>query len=59
MINTFKFPKESEINAISRIKTKLSLKDDSKNELLTVLFEDASNAICTYINKETLPSKLT
>ena len=49
MINTFNFPKESEINALNRIKIKLGLNDGNKDELLTVLFDDASNLVCTYI----------
>lgn len=58
MINTFNFPKESEINALNRIKIKLGLNDGNKDELLAVLFEDASNLICTYINSDVLPNKL-
>lgn len=58
MINTFNFPKESEINALNRIKIKLGLNDGNKDELLTVLFDDASNLICTYINSDVLPKKL-
>jgi hypothetical protein len=58
MINTFNFPKESEINALNRIKIKLGLNDGNKDELLTVLFDDASNLVCTYINSDVLPNKL-
>lgn len=58
MINTFNFPKESEINALNRIKIKLGLNDGNKDELLTVLFDDASNLVCTYINSDVLPKKL-
>lgn len=58
MINTFNFPKESEINALNRIKIKLGLNDGDKDELLTVLFDDASNLVCTYINSDVLPKKL-
>ena len=58
MINTFNFPKESEINALNRIKIKLGLNDGDKDELLTVLFDDASNLVCTYINSDVLPNKL-
>lgn len=58
MFNTFNFPKESEINALNRIKIKLGLNDGNKDELLTVLFDDASNLVCTYINSDVLPNKL-
>lgn len=58
MITTFNFPKESEINALNRVKIKLGLNDGSKDELLTVLFDDASNLICAYINSDVLPDKL-
>lgn len=58
MINTFNFPKQSEINALNRIKIKLGLNDGNKDELLTVLFDDASNLVCTYINSDVLPQKL-
>lgn len=58
MIATFNFPKESEINALNRIKIKLGLNDGNKDELLTVLFEDASNLVCTYINSDAIPKKL-
>lgn len=58
MIATFNFPKESEINALNRIRIKLGLNDGSKDELLAVLFDDASNLVCTYINSDVLPNKL-
>lgn len=58
MFTSFNFPKESEINALNRIKIKLGLNDGNKDELLTVLFDDASNLVCTYINSDVLPSKL-
>lgn len=58
LITSFNFPKESEINALNRIKIKLGLNDGNKDELLTVLFDDASNLVCTYINSDILPNKL-
>ena len=58
MFKSFNFPKESEINALNRIKIKLGLNDGNKDELLTVLFDDASNLVCTYINSDVLPNKL-
>lgn len=58
MINTFNFSKKSEINSLNRIKVKLGLNDESTDELLSILFEDASNLICTYINSDTLPNNL-
>lgn len=58
MITTFNFPKEFEIEALNRIKIKLELKDGSKDELLTVLYEDASNMICNYINSNELPKNI-
>lgn len=58
MFTSFNFPKESEINALNRIKIKLGLNDGNKDELLTVLFDDASNLVCTYINSDVLPKKL-
>ena len=58
MFTSFNFPKESEINALNRIKIKLGLNDGNKDELLTVLFDDASNLVCTYINSDVLPNKL-
>lgn len=58
MITSFNFPKQSEINALNRIKIKLGLTDGNKDELLTVLFDDASNLVCTYINSDSLPNKL-
>ena len=45
MFTSFNFPKESEINALNRIKIKLGLNDGNKDELLTVLFDDASNLV--------------
>lgn len=57
MINAFKFPRQSNVDAVSRIRTKIGLKDSNKDELLTVLFEDASNLVCSYINAETIPTK--
>lgn len=59
MINTFKFPKESETNAINRIKTKLQVSDSNEDELLKILYEDASNLISTYLNSNEVPAKLT
>lgn len=59
MINTFNFPKQSNIDAVNRIKTKIGLKDSNKDELLTVLFEDASNLVCSYIGSETIPINFT
>lgn len=59
MINTFNFPKQSNIDAINRIRLKIGINDSSKDELLTILFEDASNLICSYINTETVPQKFT
>ena len=58
MFTSFNFPKESEINALNRIKIKLGLNGGNKDELLTVLFDDASNLVCTYINSDVLPNKL-
>lgn len=58
MFTSFNFTKESEINALNRIKIKLGLNDGNKDELLTVLFDDASNLVCTYINSDVLPNKL-
>ena len=58
MFKSFNFPKESEINALNRIKIKHGLNDGNKDELLTVLFDDASNLVCTYINSDVLPNKL-
>ena len=58
MFTSFNFPKESEINALNRIKIKLGLNDGNKVELLTVLFDDASNLVCSYINSDVLPNKL-
>lgn len=57
MINTFNFPKQSNIDAINKIKIKIGLKDSSKDELLTVLFEDASDLVCSYLGSETVPIK--
>ncbi len=58
MSRTFNFPKAVEINAISRIKSKLQINDSNEDELLSILFEDASNLICIYIGLADLPTIL-
>ena len=58
MFTSFNFAIESEIIAFNRLKIKLGLNDGFKDELLTVLFDDASNLVCTYINSDVLPNKL-
>lgn len=43
---------------LDNVKIILSINDNSKDELLTILLENAANTICVYINADKLPEKL-
>jgi hypothetical protein len=44
---------------LMRIKTLLSLTDNSKDELLAILINNAMHTVCTYIGANELPNELT
>lgn len=43
---------------LNKIKTLLSLTDNSKDEILTVLISNAMSTVCTYIGVDILPNEL-
>lgn len=43
---------------LERIKIILGIEDDSKDALLTILLENAINALCVYLGVDVLPNNL-
>lgn len=54
----YKLSSETSNSSLDRLKLKLGLEDDSQNDILAILVDDASRLICLYLSVETLPNSL-
>lgn len=54
----YRLSSETSSSSLDRLKLKLGLEDESQDDILAVLVDDASNLICLYLSIDTLPNSL-
>lgn len=54
----YRLSSDTSSSSLDRLRLKLGLEDESQDDILAVLVDDASNLICLYLSTDSLPYSL-